>query len=300
MIQIDKTIALVALSAVLWGLYWIPVHGLDSIGISGAWSALFLAICGFISSLALVFKFPLNTVTVLQLLGAVGIGAAFTLYATALAYTDIIRVVLLFYLAPAWSTLIECTVLGRRWTWRSLLGLALSFLGIVVIFRGELPIAGLGALGDWLALAAGLAWSCGSASMFTGKKVNFAVMTIASFFSSAIVAALVLFFIEGPTATDQIDLSVGFLFLVLIGLLIGFLYLLPVTLVTLWGASRIPPAMMSFILTLEVIAAVGSSAILLDQRFGLVELLGTILILSGAMVEMLRVQKTTQVEHVSL
>jgi len=49
--------------------------------------------------------------------------------------------------------------------------------------------------------------------------------------------------------------------------------------------------MMSFLLTLEIIAAVASSALLLGERFGLVELLGTTLIIAGALVEFVRVNR---------
>ena len=66
------------------------------------------------------------------------------------------------------------------------------------------------------------------------------------------------------------------------------IYVYPVTYITLWGATLISPATMSFLLTLEVIAAVVSSAIFLNLGFGLIELVGTCLIISAALVEVLR------------
>jgi len=166
----------------------------------------------------------------------------------------------------------------------------LSFVGIVVLFRGELPVDGLGALGDWMALLAGICWSLGSALMFSSSSIDIRSMSYASFISAIIVSVACLILFGGHAEMlATIDMQSLSMTIVVLGL-IGILYLLPVTLVTLWGATVIPPAMMSFLLTLEVIAAVASGAIFLDVRFGLVELLGTTLIIGGALTEVLRVR----------
>jgi len=110
-----------------------PVRALQSFGITGIWTALLLAVAGLIASLPLLLTGPVGKIGWLHMLGALGIGSAFALYGIALSFTDIIRVVLLFYLAPAWSIIIECVFLGRRFTTRSFLGLLLSFIGIVVL-----------------------------------------------------------------------------------------------------------------------------------------------------------------------
>jgi len=119
-----------------------PVRALNDLGITGIWTALLLAIAGLVASLPFLLIAPesFGKIGWPHILGALGIGSAFTLYGIALSFTDIIRVVLLFYLAPAWSIIIECVFFHRKFTIRSFLGLLLSFIGIVVIFRGELPV----------------------------------------------------------------------------------------------------------------------------------------------------------------
>lgn len=294
-----RAIGLVCASAILWGVYWMPVRALSAFGITGISTALLLALSGFIASLPFLLKGKLirgkrGAIGWQHVCGALSIGIAFTLYGIALSYTDIVRVVLLFYLAPAWSTLIECLFFGRRFTLRSFLGLCFSFLGIVVIFRGELPIDGLGALGDWLALFAGLAWSVGSALMFMSKQISVPAMSSASFGGAVIVSGIVFLLFETDTTvllSDQNRVKI-----LLVCTLLGFFYLLPVTALTLWGATQIPPAMMSFLLTLEVVSAVGSSALLLGERFGLIELAGTALIIAGAMVEVVRTKTSASTD----
>jgi len=288
-----KAVLLVGVSAVLWGLYWMPVHVLGFYGITGLWTAVILGVTGLIASLPFLLRDSGNAFTWRHALGALSIGCAFTLYAAALGYTDIVRVVLLFYLAPAWSTLIECVFHGRRLNWRSVLGLVLSVLGLIVIFRGELPLDGLGALGDWMALAAGLCWSAGSAIMFSSKPPGVEKMVTASFVGALVVAALCLLLLGEPSGSFQFQTVYRGWPLWVFLLPLGLLYLAPVSAITLWGATQIPPAMMSFLLALEVIAAVASSAFLLDQPFGSFEVLGTVLIISAAMVEFIQIKKRT-------
>jgi len=297
-----RAIGLVCASAVLWGLYWLPIRALHNFGITGLWTALLLAIAGFVASLPFILCKPIGRIGWQHMLGALGIGSAFALYGIALSFTDIIRVVLLFYLAPAWSTIIECVFFGRKLTLRSFLGLLLSFIGIVVIFRGELPLDGLGALGDWLALLAGLGWSVGSALMFSSRKISVPTMTTASFLGAFLVAGfclVVLGEVAGQTNLSTASIAnsavAGVLTsnwqqLLVVFTLLGFFYLVPVSAITLWGATQIPPALMSFILTLEIIAAVASSAIVLGERFGVIEFLGTALIITGALIEFIRVK----------
>ena len=284
----SKTVGLVALCAILWGLYWVPIHVLSNRGLSGPMVSLLLTLAATLIALPIWLRSKPRLPEWRSLLGAIGIGAAFSLYGIAITYSDVVRVVLLFYIAPAWSTIIECLFFGRRWSWRSLFGIALSLLGIIVIFRGELPLDGLGALGDWMALFAGLSWSIGSALMFSAKRIDLKVMMLSSFSIAVVISAACLLFLSNESRllpTNQIGpLAVTF------GLcaLFAMIYVYPVTYITLWGATLISPATMSFLLTLEVIAAVVSSAIFLNLGFGLIELVGTCLIISAALVEVLR------------
>ena len=284
----SKTVGLVALCAILWGLYWVPIHVLSNRGLSGPMVSLLLTLAATLIALPVWLVSKPRLPDWRSLLGAIGIGAAFSLYGIAITYSDVVRVVLLFYIAPAWSTLIECLFLGRRWSWRSLFGIALSFFGIIVIFRGELPLAGLGALGDWMALFAGLSWSVGSALMFSAKRIDLKVMMLSSFAIAVLISTVCLLFLGGESRLLPSDQSGSLAVTFGLCALFAMLYVYPVTYITLWGATLISPATMSFLLTLEVIAAVVSSAIFLNLGFGLIELIGTCLIISAALVEVLR------------
>lgn len=67
----------------------------------------------------------------------------------------------------------------------------------------------------------------------------------------------------------------------------GALYLLPVLAITLWSAQRLPPALLSFLFTLEIVSGVVSGALFLDEPFGLWRLAGGLLIVGVALIEAL-------------
>jgi len=72
-----------------------------------------------------------------------------------------------------------------------------------------------------------------------------------------------------------------------IGALAGLIYVLPILLLTLWSAQRLSPAVISFLLTAEILAGVGSAALLLDEPFGLMQAAGAACILTAAAVEVI-------------
>jgi drug/metabolite transporter (DMT)-like permease len=73
---------------------------------------------------------------------------------------DVVRVVLLFYLMPAWVVLLAWPLLGERPTPRALMRLVLALAGVVVVLKTpEAPWPWPEQTADWLALAGGLCFA---------------------------------------------------------------------------------------------------------------------------------------------
>lgn len=278
--------ALLALmAAVMWGLWWLPIRFLEDMGLGGAWAGLAMALGGLpVLAILAATDRGVNRLTPKAIAGAVLVGVAVTLYASALTFTDVVRAVLLFYLAPAWSTAIECLFLGRRWTWRSSLALALSFAGVITIFRGDLSASGWNG-GDLMALMSGLAWSSGAALIFTAPPASARRLALATCVGAVVVGALVLTIGGGQAGalSDALDLRD----VASISVASGTVYLAPIIIITMWAARRLPPAMFSFLLTAEILSGVASSAMFLDERFGAPEAIGALLVALGAVVEVI-------------
>ncbi len=279
------TVTLAVIAALMWGLWWVPIRYLESAGFGGAWAGLAMnaGALPLLVILALTHR-GADRLTLKALMGAVLVGVAITLYASALTFTDVVRAVLLFYLAPAWSTIIECVFLGRRWTWRSSLALGLSLLGALIIFRGDITLSGLNA-GDMMALGSGMAWSVGAALIFTAPAASARRLAFATCLGAIAVGALVLV-LGGPVAgtlAPRLEIAT------LAGLAVssGMIYLAPIIVITMWSARRLPPALFSFLLTAEILSGVISSALFLDERFGWPEAIGATFVALGAVVEII-------------
>lgn len=273
---------IVLVSAVFWGLWWIPVRWLEESGLSGGAGALTMNAGGaaILGALVLLRGERLSGLGWRGVLGATAAGIAVTLYATSLLLTDVVRVVLLFYLAPAWSILIEAIFFGRSLSLVRSLPLLLALGGLLAITGGQIGAGGLNA-GDAMAFASGLAWAIGAALLFSTRGVGALGLSFASMVGATIVSILILPLVGASIA----GVSTGTLIL---GLVTGAVFLAPILGVAVWGSLRLAPALMSFLLCAEIVSGVLSSSILLGEPFGLPEGLGAAMILGAALVEALQ------------
>lgn len=278
-------VLLVLASALMWGLWWVPVRVCEALALPGVWPNFGINLGALIGFAAIVlFSRPSSKLTYPALLGSVLIGMAVAFYGAALSLTDVARAVLLFYLAPAWSTLIEVMFLGQRWHWKRLPPLVLSFAGMIVVFRGEIAFDD-GSIGDLAALASGIAWSAGAALVFSAKspgpeqergtvpRLSLAVMM------SAVVTSVLLLPLDWQGWPDPGGDAMSLAILLALGA--GAIYLAPIIGITLWGAKRLLPATISFLLAAEILSGITSSAFFLDEPFGWWEFTGTIMIVTS-------------------
>lgn len=280
-------VLLTALSALMWGLWWIPIRWIESLGLSGSQAGV---LCNLGAVLALggymiVARIP-PRLGARTLMGAGLIGVGFALYSVAFTLSDVLRVILLFYLAPTWSKIIEWAFLGQRWRATSSLTLVLSLGGAYLVLGGRLSLAGIN-LGDALALVSGVAWAVGAALVFSGPKSSTSALTLATALWAMLLSlALALIMGEAMPSAAANAPALG------AALLVGVVYLVPILAITLWSAQRLPPGLLSFLFTLEIVAGVLAGALLLEEPFGLYQLSGGLLIISAALIEAIVVLRT--------
>ncbi len=279
-------VLLVLISAMMWGLWWVPIRICEALGLTGVWPNFGINLGALLGLLVVVLAGrAIPKLTGPALLGATLIGMAVAFYGASLSLTDVVRAVLLFYLAPAWSTLIEVIFLGRRWHWKRLPPLILSFAGMIVVFRGEIALDN-GGIGDLIALLSGMAWSIGAALVFSTKPndVNHEQRSeVASLSLAVMVSAVITSLVMLPLKWQGWPDPSGDAFALAVPLALGtgVLYLAPIIGITLWGARKLLPATISFLLAAEIISGVTSSAFFLDEPFGWWEAGGTIMIITS-------------------
>lgn len=272
------------IGGVIWGLFWIPLRMLGEAGFQAAWSGFSIyAICSLIMLPVILMRARSLWAGGLALLicGALT-GTALSLYATSIYFTDVIRVILLFYLAPVWGTLLGLVFLGERLTWFRIVALILGLGGLIVVLSPNGAFPRPQGIGDWMALLSGMAWSLGSLQLYRLQRVAPIDQMIAFIVGGLIVTALMIALggdLMGKTP-DITALKTSWMMLLIIAVLT-----LPMFFLTIWPCAYLTPGRVGLLLMSEVVVAVISAAVLTDETFGLREAIGTTLIVSAALVE---------------
>lgn len=272
----------------LWGLFWIPMRLIEGLGVGGAWPAALVYAAALVLLLPVALLRRQMLVAHRRKLAMSGLftGAAFSLYAISLLLTDVIHVLLLFYLTPLWGTLLGLFFLGERLTVHRAVALASGFLGLLVVL-------GIGAkfpmpenLGDWLALLAGMLWAYGSLLLYQYREVRPVDQVFAFIVGGFAVtcAVLGLGILSGTTALGiglPLDRFVG----AAPWVLITAIYVLPMLFLTIWPAMLLTPGRVGLLLMSEAIVGVVSAALFAGEAFGVRDVIGTTLIAGAILAE---------------
>ena len=291
-----RAVLSVCLAGVAWGLWWLPVRWLASLGLEGDLVSVAVYFLGALVVLPLVlFGAPRHRANArAALIVGVLFGTAMAMTNTALLYGQVVRVLLLFYLAPIWATLLNTFVLKAPIDpWR-IAAIAVGLSGAAVVLGvgngAGLPLPS--SLGDWMGLGSGVGFAFGSLAIrmaHTGSgrespdaaQKSPALQTCASF----VVAGLagLLFFTVLPTSAAYVPAHVWSALPA--ALVVAALWLLPQMWLFAWGAARIDPGRVAILMLLEPMTAALSAGILLDEPLGWRELVGAALIVGAGAIE---------------
>ena len=149
-------------TATFWGVVWYPLRLLEGAGLSGLWTTWVIFAVAAVPGLVLswrhrqvLWRHP----GLLLLIGLLNgwLNAAFVL---AVLEGNVVRVLLLFYLSPLWSTLLGWWWLGERPSRLGLATLALAMFGaMLMLWNPQLGFPWPQERADWLAISAGLGFS---------------------------------------------------------------------------------------------------------------------------------------------
>lgn len=270
--------AIVASAAVFWGLWWLPLRALDGTGLGAAALNLWLYAVAALVLLPVLWARRWQVVAGGRALAvaAVLFGLAIVAWNAALQTGEVVRVTLLFYLAPIWGTVLGRLFLAEPAGARRVLAIGLGLGGaLVLLAEAWPPVPRL--LGDWLGLGSGLLFA-GSATAARYGRVDGRALTALAFVAAAVVAGLAVALGAGsggwPTGWGLAGIAA-----------VSVLWLVPVTWALLWGAARLDPGRLALLMLLEVVAAAASAALLTDEPFGLREAAGCVLILAAGALE---------------
>ena len=121
-------------NAFVWGVSWWPLRQLQSAGLHPLWSTVIIYCFALVVVLAFKPKAWQGLLQHPQLwLLFLASGLTNVGFNWAVSISDVVRVLILFYLMPAWAVLLAWLLLGERPTRAALWRLLLAFTGVMVV-----------------------------------------------------------------------------------------------------------------------------------------------------------------------
>ena len=278
----------IMLSAFFWGSMWMPMHALYGTGLSGAWAAWLIYGVPILVTLPLVLRNGTASLTgggwPLFWLG-LATGACNYLYAAGVVYGDVARIVLLFYVNPVWSVLLERIVLGTKLSRGRVAALILGLGGMWILnYDGQgLPLPRN--IAEWAGLLAGFCWAVALVCMRMTPNIGMVEKAFSQYLAAVLVGGAILvagiFPPQENWAAVQWD---GAAFWIVV---IAVVWVVPSLLLSFWGAARLSPTRASMLFMVEVLVGVGTAAIWAGSAIGWRELVGGAIIISAGLVEVL-------------
>lgn len=268
-------------NAFVWGVSWWPFRVLQAHGLHPLWATALI----YLVSLVLLLAFKPDAwrgfagQPLLWLLMAAA-GMTNVGFNWAVTVGDVVRVVLLFYLMPAWTVVLAWPMLGEKPTLAALMRLALAMTGVVIVLKtagSPWPVPESAA--DWLALAGGFSFALTNILLRKLQRVQAAPRILAMFGGGALMAGaagalgLMLGFVPAPPPPQMAWAGVG------LALSLGFL---ASNVALQYGASRMNAHAAALIMLSEVVFASLSAVALGAAEMNARTWVGGALILAAA------------------
>lgn len=274
-------------NAFVFGVAWWPFRQLQAHGLHPLWATSFIFVLSLFVILAVrpsgwrAFRREPLLWLLFVASGLTNVG-----FNWAVTIGDVVRVVLLFYLMPAWAVLLAWPLLGERPTIASLVRLSLALAGVIVVLKtAQSPWPVPEGLADWLSLLGGFSFALTNVLLRKMAGTPEESRMMAMFGGGAAMATLVALAgsatgtLPWPPApdTDWLVLAFG----------MGFAFLAG-NLALQFGAARLTATTTSLIMLTEVIYASVSASLLDAGDISIRTALGGGLILMASLLSIVK------------
>lgn len=279
-------IAGVLSGALVWGLIWYPFRVLQDAGVSGALATLLVFSIALLVSLVWLSRVwrefaAMQNASLIAWLALLifSTGAANFGYVLAMLKGDVMRVLLLFYLAPLWTILLSASLLKESLNRYGYVVIVLSVGGAVVMLwnpQHGLPLPQN--VSEWIALAAGFSFALSNVVSRRAQHISLEAKTF-SVALGTVVLTLPLIIWQGGIAPQLAGLSVAnfAVLLVLGGVLAAVAYAVQ------YGVTHLPANQSMLLFLFELVIAAASSYVLGGEAMCLQDWLGATLIVSASL-----------------
>ena len=279
-------IAGVLSSALVWGLIWYPYRVLQDAGVSGALATFIIYLLAMLCG-AFMLPRVWRELYLHNKAGADGWAAALLLsagwtnfgYVLAVLYGEVMRVLLLFYLAPLWTILLSYWLLGERLNRYGYLIIALSFGGaFIMLWRPQLGLPLPGNLAEWIGLSAGMGFALSNVVSRRATHLSPGTKSYVIWIGTAILTAPLLWWQGGlPDQLLAINAQAA-LVLALLGIVIC-----ATSFAVQYALAHLPANRAIVLFLFELVVAAVASYFLADEAMRLRDWIGAVLIVSASL-----------------
>lgn len=264
-------------SALVWGLIWYPYRVLQGAGITGPLATLITYLLAMLCGAFMlpgVWRELCGRWAILLLLTA---GCANFGYVLAMLHGEVMRVLLLFYLAPLWTVFFSYWLLGERLNRYGYAIIALSLSGAFVMLWN--PVRGAPFpqnVSEWIGLAAGWFFALSNVISRRASHLSVEAKTFSIWFGTALMTAPLLYFQGGihiQGITTESWLTLGMLGIALCATSFAVQY----------GVTHVEANRAMLLFLFELVVAAVSSYFLADEAMGAREWAGAALIASASL-----------------
>ena len=267
--------------AAMWGLIWYPYRLLQDAGAGGVATSFLTYLIPLALTLAFTWRHLLTARAHLVWLAVLGLAAGWAnmAYVLAVIEGEVMRVVLLFYLAPVWTVFFARALLGEKltfWGWAIML---FSFAGALVMLwpaDGGLPLPANRA--EWIALSAGVSFALANVVTRKIDEADHWAKALAVWAGVCVVAGLATGFVAQPFAFFATVNTHTILILLGVGLCTGAM-----TLAVQYGLSHTLANQAIIIFLFELVVAALSSWWWVNETLNLQEWIGAAMIITGSL-----------------
>ena len=270
----------------MWGLIWYPYRVLQDTGVTGPLATLITYTLAILCS-AFMLPRVWRELRLYYKVRAGWWGAALVLsagwsnlgYVLAMLHGEVMRVLLLFYLAPLWTIMFSYWLLGERLNRYGYMVIALSFSGAAIMLWS--PQRGLPLpqnISEWIGLSAGMSFALSNVVSRRAAHLSVETKSCSVLLGTALLTAPLLPWQSGmPSQLTAMDMQ-SWLILGLLGIVLcatGF--------AVQYGVTHMLSNRAMLLFLFELVVAALSSYFLANEVMQLRDWIGALLIISASM-----------------
>lgn len=286
MLTMKKTLstASLLLGATIWGVAWYPYRLLEQHGIGGELATTLTYFIALLVGLVF-FRRQLCRETVfddsMHYLVWIGLcsGWASMAYTLGIVHGEVMRVLLLFYLAPLWTVLFARLLLDEQLSKHGYFVILLSLTGAILMLwqpGGKIPMPV--SYGDWMGLTGGFTFALANVLIRKDQRHSIQLKSLAVWVGTTLIGVVILMPGGGMSIRFVFLVNEHVWFLLLgVGLLIFFLSML-----LQFGLTHTPANQAIIILLFELVVAAFAAYFLAEEMMTPKDWMGGLMIVSAS------------------